>query len=162
MAELNFSIGEAAKAAGVSIKAIRYYEEIGLIPRMRRRANGGQGAGHRVFTIADIGRLRFIQHARALGLALREVRDLVAIAEEQGCPGSRPQYREILSLHLESINQRIERLLSLRSALESLMDAERPDAAGGCRWETCGCMDAADSKATGDGSLAPESRSVRK
>lgn len=149
MTDQGFSIGEAAKAAGVSIKAIRYYEEIDLIPRMRRRANGGQGAGHRVLTAADIGRLRFIHYARALGVGLPEVRKLVAIAEEQGCPGSRPEYREVLAHHLASINERIERLLQLRRTLEGLMDAERPGTEGGCTWESCGCMTAAEARAAG-------------
>jgi hypothetical protein len=41
MTERVYGIGGAARAAGVSVKAIRYDEEIGLIPRTRRRANGG-------------------------------------------------------------------------------------------------------------------------
>jgi DNA-binding transcriptional MerR regulator len=161
VAEQGYSIGEAARAAGVSIKAIRYYEEIGLIPRTRRRANGGRGAGHRVFTAADVGRLRFIHYARALGVGLPEVRKLVAIAEEQGCPGSRPEYREILSRHLGSINERIARLSQLRTTLEGLMDAERPGAEGGCTWETCGCMEAADSAPQGGVRPANEPPSLR-
>lgn len=139
MMEQGYSIGEAAQVSGISIKAIRYYEEIGLIPRMRRRANGGRGAGHRTFTATDIGRLRFIHHARSLGLGLAEVRELVTIAEEQGCPGSRPEYRVILSRHLETINERIEHLRDLRDTLKGLMETERTDR--GCRWETCECMD---------------------
>ena len=55
------AIGQAAEATGLGVKTIHYYEEIGLNPRTRRRANGGQGAGRRVFTAADIGRLGFIR-----------------------------------------------------------------------------------------------------
>lgn len=137
-----YSIGEAAKASGVTIKAIRYYEEIGVIPRSPRRTNGGQGFGHRVFTAADVGRLRFIHHARVLGLGLSEIRELVAIAAEPGCPGDRSEYRKILVRHLDSLNEQIEHLIWLRRALENLLDAERTGTEGGCCWETCGCMDA--------------------
>lgn len=135
-----YSIGETAKTSGVSIKAIRYYEEIGLIPRAQRRANGGLGNSHRVFTDADVGRLRFIHHARALGLGLTEIRKLVALAEEQGCPGTRPEYRKVFARHLESINERIEGLLQLRSTLKSLIDVEDSSADSECTWQTCDCM----------------------
>lgn len=141
MTERHYSIGEAARAAGVTVKATRYYEEIGLIPPTRRRNNGGLGAGHRLLTATDVGRLRFIQHARALGLGLPEVRELVAIAEQSGCPGIRPEYREVLTRHLGTINERIEHLDRLRGTLEELLNADRKDAQGGCSWETCGCMD---------------------
>lgn len=141
MMERRYSIGEAARAAGVTVKAIRYYEEIGLIPPTRRRNNRGRGAGHRLFTAADVGRLRFIQHARALGLGLPEVRELVAIAEQPGCPGIRPEYREVLIRHLATLNERIEHLDRLRGTLEELLNADRKGAEGGCSWETCGCMD---------------------
>lgn len=139
----NCSISQAAHASGVTVKAIRYYEEIGLIPHTARRTNGGQGTAHRVFAVADIGRLRFIHQARALGLGLHEIRELVAIAEKRGCPGSRPEYRDILNRHLESINDHINRLLQLRSALAGLIDADhRRSAQSKCRWETCACMEA--------------------
>lgn len=136
------SISQAAQASGVTVKAIRYYEEIGLIPHTARRTNGGQGTAHRVFAAAAIGRLRFIHQARALGLGLHEIRELVAIAEKQGCPGRRPEYHDILSRHLESINDRINRLLQLRSALAGLINADRSSAQSACCWETCGCMEA--------------------
>ena len=159
MKERGRSIGAAAKASGVSIKAIRYYEDIGLIPRTLRRANGGQGAGHRVFTDADVGRLRFIHHVLALGLGLAEIRDLAAIAEEQGCPGNRPQYRQILARHLDTVNGRIEHLLRLRRTLESLMDPECSPANSRCTWETCDCMDPSPAEPDRDKSVLRESSS---
>jgi DNA-binding transcriptional MerR regulator len=144
MAEQIYSIGEAARAAGVTVKAIRYYEEIGLIPHAKRRVNGGQGAAHRLFTATDVGRLRFIRNARVLGLGLRDVRALVAIAEEEGCPGDRTEYRQVLGHHLATVNERIERLGRLRDTLENLMTRKRSPASGTCCWERCGCMAATE------------------
>lgn len=158
-----YSIGEAARAAGVTVKAIRYYEEIGLIPHAARRENGGQGTGHRLFTAADVGRLRFIHSARVIGLGLREVRVLVSIAEEEGCPGETAEYRQALARHLATINERIERLNGLRDTLESLMTSRRNPADGACRWETCGCMGAAyrESHPNESGSRASTPRSKK-
>ena len=140
MKDPGYTIGEAANASGVTVKAIRHYEEIGIIPRALRRPNGGQGAGHRIFSADDVGRLRFIHHARALGLGLSEIRDLTAIAEERGCPASRTEYREILTRHLNALNEQIERMDWLRAALQNLLDGDRPAEEGGCTWKTCGCM----------------------
>ena len=47
-----FSIGDAAKAAGLTVKTIRYYEEIGLIPKAGRTTGGVHTRGHRVYNEA--------------------------------------------------------------------------------------------------------------
>ncbi len=134
------SIGEAAKAAGLSVKTIRYYEEIGLIPKARRHDGNARTGGNRVYTEADIGRLRFINHARMLDLGLDDIRALLAIADEQGCPGDQPDYRRILARHRDEIDKRITHLLGLRKTIEDLMSRERSRDGEACSWNTCDCM----------------------
>jgi len=46
------SIGDAAKASGLTVKTIRYYEEIGLIPKAGRTTGGVHTRGHRVYNEA--------------------------------------------------------------------------------------------------------------
>ena len=134
------SIGEAAEAAGLSVKTIRYYEEIGLIPKARRHDGNARTGGNRVYTEADIGRLRFINHARMLDLGLDDIRDLLAIADKQGCPGDQPDYQRILGRHREEIDNRITHLLGLRKKIEDLMSRERSREGEACSWNTCDCM----------------------
>lgn len=104
-----FSIGEAAAASGLPVKTIRYYEEIGLIPRAMRTNGSVHAGGHRVYSHADVGRLRFIHHARLFGLSLADIRELVALAEGKGCPSQQPEYRRILKGHLDEIDERAGR-----------------------------------------------------
>jgi MerR family transcriptional regulator, copper efflux regulator len=139
MTEFSYSIGDAAEAAGVTVKAIRHYEKIGLIPNAMRRRNGHNGLGHRIFSAEDVGRLRFIHDARTLGLSLSDVRELVSVAEGCVCPGCRPKYQGIMTHHLTKINEKIENLERLRSTVEDLLNIEK---SGGQRfnWANCGCM----------------------
>ena len=143
-----FSIGETAKATGLSIKTIRYYEEIGLIPKAPRRNSGSHTGGNRVYGEADVGRLRFIHHARLLALGLSEIRELIALAEEHGCPGNRPEYRDVFARHLRTISERIDHLVHLRTTMEELMSADRSAGSGACTWETCGCMEPSEAPKT--------------
>lgn len=141
MAEyMSFSIGEAAAASGVSIKAIRYYEQIGLIPKAPRRANTAHGNGHRVFSARDVGRLKFIHHARLLGLALAEIRQLVALAEDSGCPGHHPEYQAVFARHLDAITRRIDQLAQLRRTIETFMQTDPAPSPRHCTWEACDCL----------------------
>lgn len=135
-----FSIGETAKASGATAKTIRYYEQIGLIPLARRGNLAARTGGNRIYRDADIDRLRFIRNARLLGLGLYDIRDLI-VAAEGGCPGDQPLYHEKLTGHLTAIDDRIEQLLALRSAVERLMARQRGTVAG-CTLAGCGCMDA--------------------
>lgn len=140
MAANSFSIREAAEASGLNAKTIRYYEQIGLIPRARRGNRAARTGGNRIYHEADIERLRFVRNARLLGLGLADIRDLLTAADG-GCPGDQPLYHETLAEHLKAIDDRIEHLLALRTAVKKLISRRR-DTGGGCTRAGCGCMDA--------------------
>ncbi|AQZ64203.1 HTH-type transcriptional activator tipA [[Actinomadura] parvosata subsp. kistnae] len=66
--ERRWSIGELAKATGVTIRTLYHYEEIGLVPASERTASG-----HRRYTEADLRRLYRVRALRGLGLTLEEI-----------------------------------------------------------------------------------------
>ncbi|MBA3506144.1 MAG: MerR family transcriptional regulator [Betaproteobacteria bacterium] len=134
------SIGEAAKASELSVKAIRYYEEIGLIPKAARTNGNIHTDGRRIYTEADVRRLRFIHHARLFDLSLADIRQLLALTQNGACPGRQPEYRKILAGRLHEIDDRIRHLMGLRAAIEDLMSPVQQSAGRRCTSETCGCM----------------------
>lgn len=135
-----FSIGDAAGASGLTVKTIRYYEEIGLIPKAGRTNGGAHTGGNRVYTEAEVGRLSFIRHARLFGLHLSDIRELLALADGKGCPSEQPEYQQILRRHLHEIDERIRHHLGLRAAIEDLVSPARRRKGQKCSWSTCGCM----------------------
>ena len=68
------TITEVREITGLSARTLRYYEELGLLPGVRRRAGG-----RRVYGDDEIERLRFIQRLKALGLSLAEIKELNAV-----------------------------------------------------------------------------------
>ncbi|WP_262698361.1 MULTISPECIES: MerR family transcriptional regulator [Streptomyces] len=66
-------IGEIAALVGVTSRTVRHYHHIGLLPEPKRRANG-----YRVYTLRDAVLLARIRRLTELGLALDEVRDVLA------------------------------------------------------------------------------------
>ena len=140
-----YKIGDAAAASGLTVKTIHYYEQIGLIPRAQRRNSGAHTGGNRVYGEADVGRLRFIYHARLLGLGLPDIRKLLALADGKGCPGGQPEYEQVLKRHLDDIDDRIRHLLGLRGTIEVLLSPQRRPKVKACSWSTCEFMGAAES-----------------
>ncbi|WP_018405225.1 MerR family transcriptional regulator [Marinobacter gelidimuriae] len=141
---VTYRIGEAAQASGISVRTIRYYEGIGLIPEARRHNALSHTGGNRVFDESDIGRLKFIHHARMLELGLDEIRILLEPAASGRCPGGELEYQRILQSHLEDIDERVTRLLGLRQQIQTLLLAERARIApSACDLATCGCMEVA-------------------
>jgi MerR family transcriptional regulator, Zn(II)-responsive regulator of zntA len=67
-------IGELAAELGINPKTIRYYEEIGLLPSAKRSENG-----YRFYDHADRERLHFISQAKAVGLTLEEIGEILAV-----------------------------------------------------------------------------------
>lgn len=164
MSRGHLSIGEAAEASGLTVKAIRYYEGIGLIPRARRANRSARTGGNRLYDTDDLRRLRFIRTGRLLGLGLDDIGEMLALTEGGGCPGARPEYREKLEGHLRTIDERIGHLLGLKVAIRELLSA-------GSLAGRCGCLDlsaAADATAEvsaptdlGGGTRADGRRPVR-
>jgi MerR family copper efflux transcriptional regulator len=65
-------IGEVAGAVGLSLRTIRHYEEVGLVPPSGRTAGG-----FRLYTDDDIERLRIVKHMKPLEFSLEELRELL-------------------------------------------------------------------------------------
>lgn len=110
------TIGRAATAAGLSAKAVRLYEARGLLATRPRTA-----AGYRLYTDADIARLRFIAAARDLGLHVDQIADILAAARD----GRQPCATTLAALdqRIEEIDHRIAGLTELRASLVAARDA---------------------------------------
>lgn len=120
-------IGELAARFGLNPKTIRYYEDIGLLPKPERRPSG-----YRVFEEDDAERLAFIGAAQRLGLALAEIREIVALRERSELPC--PYVRGRLRRKLDEIDDRLAELERLRAELAALTDrAEQLPRSGGGR-----------------------------
>ena len=69
-------IGEVADRTGLSLRTIRYYEEVGLV-RPSSRTSGG----FRLYTEADVARLNLVKRMKPLGFSLDEARDLLVVLD---------------------------------------------------------------------------------
>jgi len=68
-----FTIGRLARASGVGVETVRFYERKGLITRPAARQ------GYRIYSDDDAGRIRFIKRAQELGFTLREIKGLLEL-----------------------------------------------------------------------------------
>jgi len=107
-------IGQLAKAAGVHVETIRYYQQLGLMPRPPR----AHGAVRR-YAEHDASRLRFIKRAQALGFSLDEVKLLLALSAGEHCAETRTLARGKLDL----VERKIADLRAMQGALHKLVRA---------------------------------------
>lgn len=109
-------IGQVAKAAGVNIETIRYYERCGLLADPGRRESG-----YRAYPLDIVARVRFIKRGQLLGFTLREIADLLALRvdDETTCD----QVREQAETKLAEIDEKIADLQRIRGALATLAAA---------------------------------------
>jgi MerR family copper efflux transcriptional regulator len=116
-------IGELAARSGLSTKAIRYYESIGLVPAPQRLPSG-----YRDYDEPTLGALAFIRAAQAVGLSLGEIRSILALRNEGEAPCG--HVVELLRSRSAELDRRIAELESLRSDLVGLVEqAEQLDPA---------------------------------
>ncbi len=110
----SFGIGRLAEAAEAKVQTIRYYEQIGLLPRPDR-TSGNQ----RRYRPADLSRLQFIRHARGLGFSLEAIRDLLSLADQPDRPCDAVD--AIARAQLAQVGQRIRRLQALEAELQRMI-----------------------------------------
>ncbi len=106
-------IGELAERSGLSAKAIRYYEEIGVLPEPARTP-----AGYRDYDAATLDRLTFIRAAQAVGLTLGEIREVVALRDRGETPCA--HVLDLLRERAAEVDRRIAELQRLRGELAKL------------------------------------------
>ena len=108
-------IGAVCERTGLSQRTVRYYEELGLLPGVRRRA-----AGRRVFGADELERLRFIQRLKTLGLSLGEIKELNTLYALAGSTSAMlKRLDDLLVAHLAELEGRIEALMGLRDEMSS-------------------------------------------
>ena len=117
-------LGSVADQSGVPAKTIRYYEEIGLIPKALRAENG-----YRNYSDSDVETLRFVQRARKLGFSVKDVGNLLTLWRDKNRASA--DVKKFALDHIRDIESRIEELDSIRQTLVSLTNHchgdERPD-----------------------------------
>jgi len=109
-------IGELAKRTGVNPKTIRYYEGIGLLPAAVRAPSG-----YRQYGVEDVGRVEFIRSAKALGVALGEIKEVLAFRDRGASPC--PYVLRLIDTKVREIQGRIDGLRMLARELQQLRRA---------------------------------------
>ncbi len=118
------NIGAAAKASGISVKMIRYYEQIGLIPAVER-----SNSGYRSYSQADIQRLQFIRRSRELGFPVARINELLSLWDKPNRQSA--DVKRLARQHIAELGQQIEKLQAMMHSLQNLVDCcagdDRPD-----------------------------------
>ncbi|MDG3441499.1 Cu(I)-responsive transcriptional regulator [Nitrospirillum amazonense] len=118
------NIGQASKASGVSVKMIRYYDEVGLV-RPSSRSEGN----YREYDAREINELRFIKRARSLGFDMAEIAQLLSLWRDR--ERSSREVKAIAQRHLADLDTRIREMQAMADTLRHLAHCcagdDRPD-----------------------------------
>ena len=107
-------IGDVAERTGLSLRTIRHYEEVGMLPAARRTASG-----YRQYGETDVQTLRFIRHSRDLGFSLAEITELLSLWQNRR--RSSRQVKALAQAHIEELNRKLEELQAVKATLEHLV-----------------------------------------
>ena len=142
-------VGDLAKAAGKTVRAIHLYEELGLL-RPSARSKGR----YRLYGADALMRARWISKLQELGLSLNDIRLVVREWESsRSAPGAMGQMRAVYRNKLQETREQIQRLVALERELAGTLDyletcdscdpARMLSACSSCEKHECG-MDAPD------------------
>ncbi len=113
MPSKNLTIGFLAKAAGINIETIRYYQRIKLITEPDKPLTG-----FRIYPTETLKRIKFIKRAQQLGFSLSEIAELLQLGE-----GNCTDVRQRAEHKRDHIDQQIKGLQNLRSTLTQLINS---------------------------------------
>lgn len=103
-----YSIGKLAELSNISVRTLRYYDEIGLLPPAERTAHG-----HRFYSEEDVSKLHYILTLRNLGLPLDTIQEAI--------DGKQLNSRNLLEMRLKLIKEEQEKLIRMESSINSLL-----------------------------------------
>ena len=109
------NIGKVAKLSELTVKAVRYYDNIGLVKPFQKTING-----YREYNEKDVLKLKFVGKARKFNFSIDECRELLSLYENE----SRPS-KDVKKITLEKISQidkKLQQLQNLKDELSYLAD----------------------------------------
>ena len=109
------TISKIAKAAGVGVETVRFYERKGLVDQPLKPSSGG----FRVYPAETAGRIRFIRQAQELGFSLREIKELLSLRTDPATDCA--DVRERAQVKLDEITRKITQMKGIQVALEKLI-----------------------------------------
>jgi Cu(I)-responsive transcriptional regulator len=108
------NIGQASRASGVSVKMIRHYETMGLLPKVARTA-----ANYRLYRDNDVHTLRFIRRARMLGFSMKDIHELVGLWQNRS--RSSAAVKKIAGKHADALETKIAEMQGMVRTLQHLV-----------------------------------------
>ncbi len=118
-----YRIGDVTRRLGISTDTLRYYEKLGLLPAVSRTAGGV-----RLYSERDLSRLGFIQRAKRMDFSLVEIAQLLEMRDDP--QNARGQVRELTQQKLQSVEEQLQQLDTLRRELTLLVNLCRGTADG--------------------------------
>lgn len=118
MARDGLLIGEVAQQSGASRKALRLYEQAGILPPARRTQ-----AGYRVYGSDALDFLAFVRQAQRLGFTLKEIKEVVSIKRAGRAPC--PHVRDLVRRKAAELDQRLADLKEVRNGLRAMLNGWR-------------------------------------
>lgn len=142
----SLTISQLARRSGVPASTLRYYERVGVIPPPAR-----SDSGYRLYDEQALARLAFVQRAKALGVELDDLADLVRLWDGAECAPVQDRLRALVHAQRSATRERLEELTQLAVELDAV-SASIGDAACG---PDCACVQPV-AGASAELPLAPE------
>ena len=110
----SWSIGELAKATGVSTDTLRHYERKGVLHSQRA------GNGYRQYPEDALERVRMVRQGLAIGFTLDELRSIFKVFDRGGAPCQ--QVRSLAANKLAQIETHLQEVIALRDDLKNALE----------------------------------------
>ena len=108
-----YKIGAVAKMTGISVQALRYYQQRGLITPIQQLESG-----YRLYSAEVIERIQFIQRCQSIGFALEEILELLNLQQDPSAKAAEVKQRVDSKVRL--VEQKLIELEQLKSSLKQL------------------------------------------
>lgn len=131
----HMQIGEVAEQTGLSLRTIRYYEEVGLVTPSARTTGG-----FRLYSETDVARLRLVRRMKPLELSLDEMKDVLSVLD--GLDTADPlgvehhqlverlqMYREVTAARVTALKEQLEVAENFASDLRREINRQKKKAA---------------------------------